>query len=94
MITLQADPLIEWDETNLDFFTQSEDVQNWVQNNILNTESINVMETVARESGRGDLTRIKKQTYTTEDFNLVVDRTFRSNENCALLSSTYTLNIL
>jgi hypothetical protein len=95
MITLQAaageNPAIEWDETNTDLYSQTQEAQNWVQQNIMNTESVNTMETVVRPSGRADLERIKLQTYTTAEFTLVIDRTYRSVENCAVLSATYTL---
>ena len=91
MITLQANPLIEWDETNTDLYAQTQEAQNWVQNNIMNNASVNTEETVVRSSGRADLTRTKTQTYTTTEFTLVLDRTYQNNESCAMASCTYTL---
>jgi hypothetical protein len=97
MITLQAaegeNPAIEWNEANTDLYSQTQEAQNWVQTNILNTESINTDETVAR-AGDTDLTRIKSQSYTITGFNLVVDRTYRSNIDCSIQSAAYILTVV
>lgn len=91
MIVLQADPLIEWDENITTLEGQSVDAQNFVNENILNTEPVVTMETVHSIIKDVDWDRIKSQLYTTESFTLDVVRTYVGVESRAVASAVYTL---
>lgn len=91
MITLQAEPLIQWDETIQTLQGQTSDAQKWVAENILNTTPTNTDETVHSVVENVDWQRIKSQSYSISGFNLVVDRTYQDTESCAILSALYIL---
>lgn len=91
MITLQAEPLIQWDETIQTLQGQTSDAQKWIAENILNTTPAVTNETVHSIKENVDWDRIKIQDYTANGFNLVVTRTYQDAESCAISSATYIL---
>lgn len=94
MITLQEDPLIQWDETKPSINDQSQEAINWVTQNILNTTPVNTMETIHSIKEDMDWDRIKSQAYSAEGFSLVVERTYESVESGKIAESTYTLTTI
>ena len=95
MITLKAaegeNPAIEWDETKTKMTDQTTEAQAWVGENILNTEPVNTNETIHSVIQDVDWSRIKSQLYTASGFTLDIVRTYKTVENCAVASATYTL---
>jgi len=94
MIQLQADPLIEWDETVPTMKGQTIDAQLYVGKNILNTTPVNIDETVHSVVQDADWKRIASQSYTSSGFVLSVVRTYKDIESCAIASCSYTLAII
>lgn len=90
MITLQADPLIEWNEFIPVLHAQTTEAQQWISDNILNQTPVDVYETINRV-GKPDLTRITKQTYTNGVITLEVARIYKNNDDCSVASTTYTI---
>ena len=93
MITLQADPLVEWDEIVESLTGQSDECQVWVQDNLLQITCTIIEETVTRPSDT-DLTRIKSQTYSDGTFELTVDRTYPRVTDCGNPAATYKIIII
>jgi hypothetical protein len=91
MITLQADPLIEWDESITKLVGQTTDAQSYIDENILNTVPVTTKETVHSVLRDLDWDRVKSQLYTVEGFTLNVVRTHQGVESSAVASSVYTL---
>ena len=89
-ITLQADPLIEWEDTDLTMSGQTADAQQWVTDNLYTQTPTDNTETIIR-SGKADLTRITDQTYTDGTRTLVVARTHNNQDDCSVASTTYTM---
>lgn len=90
MITLQAEPLIQWDETITNLYAQSEDAQNWVQNNLMNLDSVDTNESVVNSQGT-TWERIATQTFSNEVLQLVVTRVYRDNDGCAMGVNLFNL---
>ena len=90
MITLQLDPLIEWDETITNLYAQSEDAQNWVQNNLMNLDSVNTNVSVVNSQGT-TWERIATQTFSNETLQLIVTRVYRDNDRRALGQNLFNL---
>lgn len=83
-------PVIVWNTLSTSIYSQTQDAQNWVQENILNTESVKVTETVLR-AGKADLIRPISQTYTALGFQMIVNRTHANNNDASVLSADYIL---
>lgn len=94
MITLQADPLIQWDETITTLIGQSQDAQDFVNENILSTVPVSTNETVHSVVKDVDWDRIKSQLYTWEGFTLNVARTYFGVEDRAVQSCVFTLAVI
>ncbi len=90
MITLQADPLIEWDETITNLYAQSEEARNWVDANLLNLQSVDTNETIVNSQGT-TWERIATQTFSNETLELVVTRVYRDNDGCAMGINVFNL---
>lgn len=95
MITLQADPLVEWDETKTRVMDQSQECQDWLAENLMgNTNKTVVNETVSRPSGRADLTRPATYTFNDGTFELVQTFTYNSEESYAGMKDNSVLTLL
>ncbi len=91
MITLQADPLVEWDETVTTMTGQTAEAQVWVSENILNTAPVDTMETVTSVKESADWDRPKSQLYTAGGFTLDIVRTYFDTNSSRVQSASYTL---
>jgi len=81
----------EWqDELGMN---NSQEAMEWVNDNLLNQESVNTTETVERAE-RGPLTRIKTQTYSNGTHQLLLVRDYPTVETVAGVKATYTLTEL
>ncbi len=83
----------EWkDELGMN---NSQEAMEWVNENLLNLESVNTTETVERAE-RSPLTRIKTQNYTNveEGYSLLLTRDYPSVETVAGVKATYKLTKL
>ena len=81
----------EWkDELGMN---NSQEAMEWVNENLLNLESENTMETVERVE-RQPLTRIKTQTYANDTHQLVLVRDYPTVETVAGVKATYKLTEL
>ena len=94
MIVLQADPLIEWDETKPKLSEQSEDAISFVKENILSEDPAITMETVHSNELDVDWSRIKTQLYVGAGFSLNRDRTYNNTEDSSVASCIDTLIIV
>jgi len=90
MITLQQEPLIEWDELNTNIFAQTQEAQNWVDVNIIETQNVTVNETVISSEGV-TWERPNTLTYEVEGFNLVIDIDYRDLDTCVTSGAAYNL---
>ena len=97
MITLQAaegeNPAIEWNEASTYLYAQTQEAQNWVQTNILNTEADIIYEDAIRPSDSAAYQRIKTQTYNANGYTIVVDRNYPTMEDYDGITATYTLTV-
>ena len=91
MIQLQADPLVEWDETVTTMTGQTAEAQAWVSENILNTAPVDTMETVTSVKESADWDRPASQLYTAEGFTLDIVRTYFDTNSSRVQSASYTL---
>ena len=94
MIVLQADPLIEWDETKPKLSEQSEDARLFVNENILSEDPIVTNETAHSTVEDVDWNRIDSQLYTGAGFSLNRDRTYNNTEDSSVASCIDTLIIV
>jgi hypothetical protein len=83
LIILQAEPLIEWDDTITRVADQSLDCQDWLADNVFSETPIVTTETVSRPSGRSDLTRPIKKVYLSGALELTQNFTYPSVESYA-----------
>ena len=93
MITLQEDPLIEWDETVTTITGQTAEAQEWVGKNILITNSVVTTETVHSTEDNVDWVRPKSLLYTASGFTLDIVRTYYDTNSSRAQSASYILAV-
>ena len=93
MIELQADPLIEWDDTKTKMSEQTEDAQNWIADNVMNVSAVTMNETVHSIIHDVDWDRPATQEYTNNGFKLTVTRAYKNAES-SVIDVDLTTNVL
>ena len=93
MITLQAEPLIQWDDTKTKMSEQTEDAQNWIADNVMNVSAVTVNETVFSVVHSTNWDRPATQDYTNNGFKLTVTRVYKNAES-SVIDVDLTTNVL
>ncbi len=93
MIELQADPLIEWDDTKTKMSEQTEDAQAWIADNVMNVSAVTVNETVFSVVHSTNWDRPLTQEYTNNGFKLTVNRVYKTVES-SVIDVDLTTNVL